>query len=313
MFEVPAADFSLHATLASGQAFRWTEHEGWWYGFIGPSVVKLRQDAGRLLVQSSDPALTPERVSRYFALDLNLAQIISSIDVDMQVHHAITAHRGLRVLRQDGWETLASFICASFNNIKRIEGMLSRLCQAYGRPVALTPPPGTAAEGGFALRAGPNGSVPGGGVNGFRSFGFPAAETLAGVPERKLRSLGLGYRAPYLQATARLVAEGRLPMDHLRQVEYDAAKQALLACDGVGDKVADCVALFGFEKYEAFPVDVWIERAMRYYFRHRKITRKGVHDYARRHFGPWAGYAQQYLYHYVRNLRSAQTADSRRQ
>ena len=286
MFEVPAADFSLQATLTSGQAFRWTRHEEWWYGFIGPSVVKLRQDGGRLLVQSSDPALTPERVSRYFALDLNLAEILSSIDVDMQVHHAITAHRGLRVLRQDGWETLASFICASFNNIKRIEGMLSRLCQAYGRPVAL---------------------------NGFRSFSFPAPEALAGVPERKLRSLGLGYRAPYLQATARLVVEGRLPMDHLHRVEYGAAKRALLACDGVGDKVADCVALFGFEKYEAFPVDVWIERAMRYYFRHRKITRKGVHDYARRHFGPWAGYAQQYLYHYVRNLRSAQTAESRRQ
>ena len=277
MFEVPAADFSLHATLTSGQAFRWTEQEGWWYGFIGASVVKVRQDDDRLLAQSSDPSLTPEEVSRYFALDVNLPEIISSINVDMQIHHAIKAHRGLRVLRQDGWETLASFICASFNNIKRIEGMLSRLCQAYGRPA---------------------------GLNGFRSFSFPTAETLSGVPERKLRSLGLGYRAPYLQATARLVVEGRLPMDHLRQVEYDAAKRALLACDGVGDKVADCVALFGFEKYEAFPVDVWIERAMRYYFRHRKVTRKGVHDYARRHFGPWAGYAQQYLYHYVRNLRA---------
>jgi N-glycosylase/DNA lyase len=80
-----------------------------------------------------------------------------------------------------------------------------------------------------------------------------------------------------------------------------------MGCDGVGDKVADCVALFGFEKYEAFPVDVWMERAMRYYFRHKRMTRKVVHEYARRHFGAWAGYAQQYLYH---DLRSTQAARS---
>ena len=276
MFEVPASDFSLQTTLSSGQSFRWKEHDGWFYGFIGPSVVKVRQDGDRLSCDSSDARLTPNRVRRYFALDLNLSEIISSINVDMQIHDAIRRHRGLRVLRQDGWETLASFICASFNNIKRIEGMIERLCTAFGEPVAL---------------------------NGFRGFSFPSAETIAGVPERRLRSLGLGYRAPYLKATARLVADGTLPLAQLHRIDYDAVKTALLGCDGVGDKVADCVALFGFEKYEAFPVDVWMERAMRYYFRHRKITRKGIHDYARRHFGPYAGYAQQYLYHYVRNLR----------
>ena len=276
MLEVVARDFSLQATLSSGQAFRWAQHDGWHYGFIGPSVVKVRQDAGRLVCDSSDPAFTASRLTRYFALDLNLPEILSSIDVDMQIHHAITRHPGLRVLRQDGWETLASFICASFNNIKRIEGMIERLCQAYGQPVAL---------------------------NGFRGFSFPAPEAIAATPERRLRSLGLGYRAPYLKATARLVADGGLPLEHLQRVGYDAAKLALLGCDGVGDKVADCVALFGFEKYEAFPIDVWMERAMRYYFRHRRMTRKALHDYARRHFGPWAGYAQQYLYHYVRHLR----------
>ncbi|MBI3996690.1 MAG: hypothetical protein HY352_03435 [Candidatus Omnitrophica bacterium] len=280
MIEVPAADFSLRATLTSGQAFRWTEHDGWAYGFIGSSVLKVRQDGDRLFCESSDPALTPNRISDYFALDLNLPEILSSINVDIQVHQAIMRYRGLRVLRQDGWETLASFICASFNNIKRIEGMIERLCQAYGEPVAL---------------------------NGFRGFSFPTAERLARVPERSLRSLGLGYRAPYLRATARLVAEGKLPTDHLRRVDYETTKRALLGCEGVGDKVADCVALFGFEKYEAFPIDVWMERAMRYYFRHRKMTRKGLHEYARRHFGPYAGYAQQYLYHYVRNLRAAES------
>ena len=276
MPDLAAPDFSLQASLSSGQAFRWREHAGWHYGFLGRSVVKVRQEGDQLLYETSDAALAPEALRRYFALDLDLAGILSTIDADLQIHAAIQRHRGLRVLRQDGWETLASFICASFNNIKRIEGMIERLCQAYGDPVAL---------------------------NGFRGFSFPAPRAIADAPERALRSLGLGYRAPYLRATARLVLDGRFSLDQVRRAGYPAAKAALLGCDGVGDKVADCVALFGFEKYEAFPVDVWIERAMRYYFRHRKATRARLHAYALRHFGPYAGYAQQYLYHYVRTLR----------
>ena len=276
MLELAAPDFSLRASLSSGQTFRWKEHEGWFYGFLGPTVLKIRQEGDRLLYESSDASFAPNRVSRYFALDMDLSEILSSINVDMQVHRAIMRYRGLRVLRQDGWETLASFICAAFNNIKRIEGMIERICQAYGEPVSL---------------------------NGFRGFAFPQPEVIAGVAERKLRTLGLGYRAPYLKATARLVVDRKLPLSQLARVEYAATKTALLACEGVGDKVADCVALFGFEKYEAFPIDVWMERAMRYYFRHRRMTRKGLHEYAQRHFGSYAGYAQQYLYHDIRNAR----------
>ncbi len=283
MAHVQAPHFSLQATILSGQAFRWTERDGWFYGVLGRSALKVRQEGDTLHYETADASLTANRLARYFALDVPLPDILSSIDVDILVHQAIVRHRGLRVLRQDAWETLASFICASFNNIKRIEGMLERLCQAYGEPVAL---------------------------NGFRSFTFPSAETLAAAPERRLRALGLGYRAPYLRHTAKLVADGTLPVTQLQRVGYDAVKTALLGCAGVGDKVADCVALFGFEKYEAFPIDVWMERAMRYYFRHRKATRKGLHEYARRHFGPYAGYAQQYLYHYVRNERGAVGARS---
>ena len=278
LFEVPAPDFSLQATLASGQSFRWHSHDQWFYGVVGTVALKVRQEGDRLQGIASDPAFTPERLARYFALDLNLGDILSSIDVDIPIHQAITRYRGLRVLRQESWETLASFILASFNNIVRIEGMIERLCQAYGEPVSL---------------------------NGFRSFAFPAAERIASASERRLRGLGLGYRAPYLRQTARLVAEGRLRFDHLRRVDYAEAKRALLACDGVGDKVADCVALFGFEKYVAFPIDVWIERAMRYYFRHRRMTRARLHAYAQHHFGPYCGYAQQYLYHHARHARMA--------
>ena len=274
LIQLPASDFTLDSTLTSGQTFRWRRHDGWWYGCVGAAVLRVRQDGPQVVAEASEPAFGGPELARYFALDLDLADILRQIDVDLQIHAAIVRHRGVRILRQEPWETLASFICASFNNIKRIEGMIDGLCQAFGRPVAL---------------------------HGFRTFTFPDAPTLAGVPERRLRALGLGYRAPYLKATARLVADGRLPFAQLRTLDYEGLKQVLLRCDGVGDKVADCVALFGFEQYAAFPVDVWMERAMRYYFRHRRMTRGRLHAYARRHFGPYAGYAQQYLYHYMRH------------
>ncbi|MBI4353944.1 MAG: hypothetical protein HY595_01785 [Candidatus Omnitrophica bacterium] len=179
-------------------------------------------------------------------------------------------------MRQDPWECLVSFICSAYNNITRIQGMIERLARAYGTAV---------------------------GFNGFSGYTFPTPEAIAAASEGELRELGLGFRAAYLQATARMMAEGRLPLESLRQVNYPAAKTALMQCEGVGDKVADCVALFGLEQYEAFPIDLWMERAMRYYFRRQKMTPRRIHDFAARHFGSYAGYAQQYLYQYVRNVR----------
>lgn len=270
---VACRDFSLETTLSSGQAFRWRRQGEDFVGAVGGAMVRVRQQQDRLFYDSSDPDLTAEGVRRYFGLDVDLDAILRTIDVDTQIHAAITRYRGLRVLRQDGWETLASFICSSFNNMKRIEGMIERLAQTFGRPIAL---------------------------GRLRGFGFPDAQTVAAASARRLRSLGLGYRAEYLRATAKLVADGKLPLAQLKSVDYAAAKAALSACEGVGDKVADCVALFGLEKYEAFPIDVWMERVMRYYFRHRRMTRRRLHRYAQAHFGPYAGYAQQYLFHYAR-------------
>ena len=277
MIQVPATGFSLTKTLECGQAFRWRCHNGAYYGFIHTCAVRVTQDGSRLNVETIDPHLTAEDVSRYFALDVELSAILASIDVDAQIHDAITRHRGLRILRHDPWECLASFICSSYNNIKRIQGMIDRLSQAYGTPAAF---------------------------NGYQGCTFPSPLAIANAPERRLRELGMGFRAPYLKATARLIADGKLPLETLKRTDYLRTKSALLSCDGVGDKVADCVALFGFEKYEAFPVDLWIERAMRYYFRKQKPTPARVHDFAHRHFGRYAGYAQQYLYHYVRNFAS---------
>ena len=277
MIRVPAPEFSLRHTVECGQAFRWKPATAdAYYGFIHGVAAKVRQDGDVLTIETADSRLTATQVRDYFALDVDLRAILASIDTDAQIHDAIGRFYGLRVLRQDPWECLASFICSSFNNIVRIQGMIGRLCQSFGTPVAF---------------------------NGFRGCSFPSADVIARVPERRLRELGLGFRAPYLKATATLIADGQLSLETLRRTDYWATRTALLHCEGVGQKVADCVALFGFEKYEAFPVDVWIERAMRYYFRKRRMTTGRIQDFAHEHFGRYAGYAQQYLYHYVRTIR----------
>ena len=272
-----APDFLLRETLECGQAFRWRPSaDGGYYGYIAQAAVKVSQAGKQLTAETADPRLTEADVRHYFALDLDLPRVLASVDVDAQIHDAIGRFAGLRIVRQESWECLASFVLSSFNNIKRIQGMIERLCQAYGHPVSF---------------------------NGFRGCSFPSAEVVASASERRLRQLGFGYRAPYLLDTARMVAEGRIPLEALRQAEYRAAKASLMHCPGVGEKVADCVALFGLEKYDAFPVDLWMERAMRYYFRQRRVTPMRMREFAETHFGQYAGYAQQYLYHYVRTAR----------
>ncbi len=132
---------------------------------------------------------------------------------------------------------------------------------------------------------------------------FPTAERLAGVSENELRACGLGYRAPYLKAAARMHASGRIDPEKLKGLEDDALREALMEIPGIGQKVAECVMLFGYGRESAFPVDVWIARCMRrWYFRNRKVPDRKIREFARKHFGPYCGWAQQYLFHYSRKL-----------
>ncbi|MBI3318515.1 MAG: N-glycosylase, partial [Candidatus Omnitrophica bacterium] len=192
-------------------------------------------------------------------------------------------HGGLRIIRQEPWECLASFILSSFNNIPRLTGMLDRLAVRFGE--LAIPPIGTThdAKGTPGIL-----SV---------SYRFPKAEMLAEASERTLRRLGLGFRAPYLKGAARAIASGQIDLRRLQGLDDEALRRALLEVPGVGEKVVECVMLFGYERSSAFPVDVWIGRFMRKkYFRGRKVTDRQIREFAREHFGPHCGWAQQFLY-----------------
>ena len=264
----------LQSTLFSGQAFRWRAEDGWFRGVVSGQAVRVRNTPEGVEVDASqdgDGGLAV-RLRDYLSLDVDIEGIYRAMSFDDRLRDAIDRYRGMRVLRQDPWECLVSFICSSASNIPRITGNIESICESFGAPVK-------------------------GSSNGLHAF--PTPEALAGDGAAKLmRELGLGYRAEYIEATARSVAGGEVDLMSLRDAPYETALEALVALDGVGDKVANCVMLFSLDKPEAFPVDTWIDKAMReWYLEGAKIPRTRMRLWAMEHFREYAGYANHYLFH----------------
>lgn len=246
-----------------GQCFRFTQiSDGVYRGAAFGKALTLENTPKGVLLDCS-PEDYDALWRGYFGLELDYAAIRERINVTTFMSEAIEFGRGIRILRQDFWEALCSFIVSQCNNIPRIRGIIGRLCERYGEPIAH-------------------------GVNA-----FPSAQTVAELSVEELRALGAGYRAEYIQNAARAVANGVISGDSLSEMPFDEAKAALLGIHGVGGKVANCVLLYGLYKLDAFPVDVWMKRALDNYFP------KG---FDHRVFGEYAGIAQQYIFHYTRYL-----------
>ena len=275
MFVPVRQPFDLRSTLHSGQAFRWRWDGRWHSGVVFGNIVKLRQDGGALELRCTpddEEALWP-LVEDYLGIGADLELIYSSIATDDRLRAAISRYRGMRVLRQDPWECLISFICSSASNIPRIRRNVESICATFGRPVGA----------GEDVRS-----------------AFPTPGELAEADEEALRALGLGYRAGYIEATATAIADGDVDLMTLREEPYQHALDTLTGLDGVGDKVANCVLLFSLDKPEAFPVDVWIERALTEWYldgRGDSVPRTKMRPWAQERFGPYAGYANHYLFH----------------
>ena len=264
----------LASALASGQAHRWTLDGDWLAGVVRGNFIKLRQTCGGFEFRSqpsAEEALVP-MLQDYFRLDDDLPAIYSEIKQDRQVAAMVDQYPGLRVLRTEPWECLVSFICSANNNISRIHQIMERIAEAFGEPIEM---------------------------DGQVRYTFPGPAQLAEGGEMELRRLGLGFRAPYVDQAARRVLEGDLNLDQLTRVPYLEAKERLMECKGIGSKIADCIAVFSLEKLEAFPIDVWIRRALaEWYFPGQKTpTDRFLLEWAQDHFGRYGGYSQQYLFH----------------
>lgn len=274
--EFTVEHYSLAHTLDSGQAFRWSRQGDSWIGVVAGRWVRLTESSAGILAQSTEPVAGWQWLRNYLQLDLDLNAVIESFPDDEALRAARTACQGLRLLKQDPWECLASFILSSTKQIVQIRQIISLLCERYGEPVQV--PQGQSA-----------------------ACAFPTATALAAASESELRDCKMGFRAPYLLETARIVAEGKLDLEELRHLPLEAARAKLLELRGVGRKIADCVLLFAYGFPTAFPVDVWVLKALRQlYFPKRKVKIRRLHEFADSYFGPWGGYAQQYLFHYIR-------------
>lgn len=275
---------NLDFTLCCGQAFRWNKQDEWWYGVVEGRPCKLRQVENTLEFVNVESGFIKE----YLGLDDDLPEIFAQISKDENMGLAIKAFSGLRILHQEPWECLISYICATYKNIAAIKRMLHELSKKFGEKTV------------FEER---------------HFFTFPKAEKLANASISDLAKCGLGYRAKYVSETAKMIHRTDFDLGCLKRLPYDEAKRELLHFHGVGPKVADCVLLFSLGKTEAFPVDVWIKRViMRCYAEYfpklaeRISDKKSLTDreyaklsrFGRDYFGKYAGYAQEYLYHYER-------------
>jgi N-glycosylase/DNA lyase len=275
---LPARDYDLAATLSSGQAFRWRAVDDGWEGVIAGRWVRLVSEPAAIRATLARPESGIGWLEQYLQSRVDLDAVLRTFPNDEPMRVAVAACRGLRLLRQEPWECLASFILSSTKQIVQIQQCVAALCERFGEPVAV-----------------PAGCEP--------ARAFPSPQRLADCTEAELRACKLGFRAPYLLGSARMVARGEVRLHELGALDCEAARAELLRLPGVGRKIADCVLLFAFGFQDAFPVDVWVMRALRrQYFRGRSVKARRLQRFAATHFGPYAGYAQQYLFHHARVL-----------
>ena len=269
-------DFSLKHTLECGQSFRWQPLDGWYYGVVEGRLLKICQENETLVVKSSadeDSAQLETGLRHYLDLNRDLPHILEAVDIDAYMHHAIQAFWGMRILNQELWECLASFILSQNNNVPRIKGIIRTISTRFGERLTL---------------------------DGQVDYSFPTPQALAEAGTDALFNCRMGYRAPYLWAAAVAIAEGAFDLEHLNGLPYAEAKRQLMTLKGVGEKVADCICLFSLLHIEALPIDVWIKRIIEQLYLKRQGTISEIREFARDYFGKYLGYAQQYLFHYAR-------------
>lgn len=254
--------------MDSAQCFAWSRHKDGYVAVLNGSAVFLHAEQEGIFAETGDR----EYLRRYLDLDRDYAQICAEYARIPNAKRAFELYPGLRILNQDAWDALFWAMLSANNNVGRIRKLADGLSRKYG----------TACE-----------------YDSEVFCGFPKPEKLAACSEEELRALGVGYRAPYLVKTARMVCDG-FPLYQLKDMPYEDAHAQLLKLCGVGDKVADCVLLFGCGHASAFPVDVWVERLLRSWFGIEEKDRRKQLAEARGMLGEHGGILQQYLFHAAR-------------
>lgn len=254
-------NFDLEQTLDCGQAFRWSkDDQGVWHGIAFGKYIELSTENGNIIINHSNKDDFENIWRSYFDLDRDYSKIIKEVSSNATVAKAAVFSGGIRLLNQEPWEALCSFIISQNNNIPRIKGIIERLCENFGKKI----------DGGYT---------------------FPTSDVVAKLTIDDLSVIRSGFRAKYILDAAIKVSSGELDLLSLKNTEYDTARQTLMTVKGVGPKVADCVLLYGLEHKNAFPRDVWINRAL------TQMFDGNIPDC----IGQYGGIVQQYIFHFIRH------------
>ena len=268
-----------------GQCFRWNEEkDGSYTGVVGSNVLNVRKEQNHIIIKGMFSDNIQDVCNRYFDLETDYKQIKSELSkIDDNVKTSIEYGSGIRILKQDIWEALISFIISANNNIPRIKGIIERISKKYGQEIEW---------------------------NNIKYYTFPTPEELGEASIKDLRLLGLGFRDTRVYETTQMVKNKEIDLQKLEDIEdINVLREELLKFPGVGPKVADCIMLFSMKKYEVFPIDVWVKRVMTELYSTEllendtnNISNKKILELAENKFGKLAGLAQQYLFYWRREL-----------
>jgi N-glycosylase/DNA lyase len=261
----------LAKSLNSGQVFHWTQHGKGFVGAIDQKPCYLEQSGNQLQVSSE----LISQARRYLALDHRIDEIHGTFPNDPTLTAAARYAAGIRILRQPVWECLATFLTSALKQVAHIRSISLMVRERYGRKLEIA---------------------------GTTVFSYPGPEVLARLTLDDLRACRLGFRAANLLAAARMVADDEIDLKDLTKLSSDEIRTVLRRFPGVGDKIANCVLLFAVGRLEVMPIDVWIARVLRekYFPEKSKLRPVDLAEFCRQYFGPYAGYAQQYLFHHWR-------------
>ncbi len=282
VYEIENIDsFELKDIFDCGQCFRWNEEDDESYtGVFKGNVLNVKKEGNKVTFKGVCNGDIKEVVEDYFDLNRDYEKIKNTLSkIDDNMKKSIEYGKGIRILNQDLWETIISFIISANNNIPRIKGIIERLSKNYGKEIE---------------------------YNGKKYYTFPTAKELKDVSVERYRELGLGFRDIRLYETTKMILNGEVNLDELRNNPNTMeVRDKLLTLSGVGPKVADCILLFSdLKRFEVFPIDVWVRRVMNdLYIKNEdetKVNKKEIEKLAKEKFGSLAGLAQQYLFYWRR-------------
>ena len=263
-------NFNLVHTFECGQCFRWDRcDDGSYIGVAGGKVIKASENEKEIILKCDDDAF----IKDYFDLNRDYSEIKSKLSLkDDIMKKGTKLGYGIRILKQDPWETIVSFIISANNNIPRIKKIINSLCENFGNEIF---------------------------CDGKKYYTFPGPEKISELNEEDLGVIRSGFRAKYILDAAESVLTGKVDMNLIYDMNTSDAREYLKHIKGIGDKVADCVLLFAYQKFDVFPKDVWIKKAL---FELYGVSEKDFNKFVTDYFGNLGGFAQQYLFYYMREL-----------